>query len=76
MEFLIGLQLENLYLVGWELTFSGEGIKFGGAESTEGWGGGHFSRWRGNEQTFSWWGETPPPIPRVLKTLLVVNQKR
>ena len=42
MEFLIGLQLENLYLVGWELTFGGEGIKFGGAESTEGWGGGTF----------------------------------
>ena len=42
MEFLIGLQLENLYLVGWELTFGGEGIEFGGAESTEVGGGAFF----------------------------------
>ena len=49
--------------MGWELTFGGEGIKFGGVESTEGGGGMNFSRWRGNEQTFSWWGETPPPHP-------------
>ena len=49
--------------MGWELTFGGEGIKFGGVESTEGGGGWIFPGGGEMSKLSAGGGRHPPPHP-------------
>ena len=63
MTFLLGYNLKKVYLVGGgESTFGGEGMKFGGGEST----GGDFSRW-GRMKNFRLVGPPSPPVRKILE---------